>query len=91
MVDTATDPGHDETSARDQVCTAFATTATSDRNFLFTPPCSCPRCAPDEIVDERGPGTMWLTIDGRRVRRDVEALPLGAEGRSLLGDQPEAP
>lgn len=66
-------------------CTAFETSATTDRNTLFTPPCACPRCAPAESFEDDTPNTIWLRNDGRLVRHTVENMDLSAAGHELLG------
>ena len=53
-------------------------------NILFTPPCACPRCAPEEII-ESDDRHIWLPVQGRRVRFELTDMDLGATGRSLLG------
>jgi len=66
-------------------CTAQRDAQGDLPNPLFTPPCECPNCrvepTPAAIADG---DTMWLTVDGRRVRFDVDALTLGDESRALL-------
>lgn len=69
----------------DLECTAFDTSATTDRNTLFTPPCTCPRCTPTESLEDDSPTTIWLRSDGRLVRHDVENMELSSSGHDLLG------
>ncbi len=66
-------------------CTAFTTSATNDRNTLFTPPCACPRCTPVESLRDTTSNTIWLRTEGRLVRYDVENMQLNDAGRTLLG------
>lgn len=65
-------------------CTAIIREGESPPNLLFTPPCSCPRCAPDRIynrADEPG----WLRVRGDAQRYRVELLELGSTGKAVLG------
>jgi len=69
-------------------CTAFDTTATNERNALFTPPCECPRCTPPvpQRTEDGGPTTIWLRQrPGPPVRHDVIDLELGEGAKSQLG------
>lgn len=73
------------TDSDDIECTAFDTSAATDRNTLFTPPCACPRCTPVASLEDDAPNTIWLRNDGRLVRHDVENMQLGAAAHELLG------
>ena len=65
-------------------CKAIVGDGDSPPNPLFTPPCDCPRCAPETLHD-RTTGQQWLRIGGDRQRYRVEVLELGATGREVLG------
>jgi hypothetical protein len=71
----------------DVECTAAG--RTGDRpNILFTPPCSCPRCAPDPVDSDPSTadlGTIWVPVNGRPVRHSVAPAHLGQLGKSVLG------
>lgn len=65
-------------------CTATVVDGEARPNILFTPPCACPRCAPDQTYDtsrDRG----WLRVRGHQRRFRVEELTLGERGRAVLG------
>jgi hypothetical protein len=50
----------------------------------MTPPCACPKCAPDrDYSDKEEVG--WLRVSGLQQRLKVETLELGETGESLLG------
>ena len=53
-------------------------------NPLFTPPCACPRCAPDRTYD-RSLDDGWLRLPGQEQRYRVELVELGDIGRAILG------
>ncbi len=65
-------------------CTAVVAEGDERPNILFTPPCACPRCAPDAPTAGR-PDRNWLRLPGQRQRHRVEAIELGATGRHSLG------
>jgi hypothetical protein len=65
-------------------CTATVGDGEERPNILFTPPCACPRCAPDPVVRGR-PDRNWLRLPGDRIRYRVEVVTLGALGRDVLG------
>lgn len=65
-------------------CTAIVGDGEERPNILFTPPCACPRCAPDPVVDGR-PDRNWLRLPGDPQRHRVEVLDLGVTGRAVLG------
>jgi hypothetical protein len=68
---------------RDQPCTALD--SRDDRaDLLVTPPCDCPRCAPDRFYQKQD-DDGWLRMSGTRQRYRVEPFPLGAAGREVLG------
>lgn len=68
----------------EQKCSAQIPEGEAPPNPLFTPPCSCPRCAP-EITYEQSSGDGWLRLSGQRQRYRVELVELGATGRAILG------
>jgi len=73
-------------SADDVVCTAFGNDRPDATHFLFAPPCTCPRCAPDPLAELGDPDRhRWLRIPGHPQRLRVEAVELGQHGRSALG------
>lgn len=76
----------DEVSSVDEIeCTAIDRSGDpATANVLFTPPCACPRCAPQRFDTEPGPGVIWLPVGGRPVRHRVENLTLGETGRNYL-------
>ncbi len=65
-------------------CTAIVGDGEERPNILMTPPCSCPRCAPDPVVAGR-PDRNWLRLPGLAQRKRVEVVALGATGRTVLG------
>ncbi len=65
-------------------CTAVVKEGESPANPLFTPPCDCPRCAPEVIYDQVD-GDGWLRLSGHRQRYRVAMVELGATGRAVLG------
>jgi hypothetical protein len=65
-------------------CTAAAAHGDAPPNILFTPPCACPRCAPERTY-EQADGSQWLRLRGHRQRYRVEVVPLGETGRAVLG------
>lgn len=68
----------------DITCTAVTGDGEERPNILFTPPCACPRCAPDPVVSQR-PDRNWLRLPGLRQRHRVEVVALGETGRAVLG------
>ncbi|MCP3989101.1 MAG: hypothetical protein GY724_08500 [Actinomycetia bacterium] len=68
----------------EQECTAIVNEGEAPPNLLFTPPCDCPRCAPDRIYDNSA-DEGWLRIRGQKQRYRVEVIDLGATGRAVLG------
>lgn len=76
------------TNTDDIECTAIDRSGDpATANVLFTPPCACPRCAPQRFDAEAGPAVLWLPVDGRPVRHRVENLTLGPAGVRYLGQQ----
>jgi hypothetical protein len=68
----------------EQPCTALD--SRDDRaDLLVTPPCTCPRCAPDRYYATGEGDDGWLRMSGTRQRHRVEAFQLGATGRAVLG------
>lgn len=67
------------------VCTAQRDADGNAPNILFTPPCECLNCAPDELpaVNDQ-PEHMWLTSGGRRKRFEIDRVELGEEASGLL-------
>ncbi len=68
-------------------CTAIRSNGEPPDNILFTPPCDCPDCAPNQFYD-RPAGTGddgYLRVRGHRQRYRVEVVELGATGRAVLG------
>ena len=70
----------------DVECTAFERSATTERNALFTPPCTCPRCVAPDYDTTPDRTTIWLRTEGPPVRHRVEDMTLGHHGQALLGD-----
>lgn len=70
-------------AATDQPCTALDPRE-NRADLLVTPPCACPRCAPEQLFDVRG-DDGWLRMSGTRQRYRVAAFELGATGRAALG------
>ncbi len=68
----------------EQRCTANVKDGEAPSNVLFTPPCDCPDCAPDQIYDNSA-DKGWLRIRGQKQRHRVEVIDLGARGRAVLG------
>jgi hypothetical protein len=65
-------------------CTAPKNNGEIEPHLLMTPPCACPKCAPDrDYSDEEEVG--WLRVSGLQQRLKVETLELGETGESLLG------
>ena len=76
----------DSDNPREVECTALDRSGdVTTANALFTPPCACPRCAPQRFDDEPGPGVIWVPVDGRPVRHQVDDMTLGTTGQNLLG------
>ena len=68
----------------DTVCTALGNGREDERNFLFEPPCNCPRCKPELTAGDTG-SARWLRVSGRRQRFAVQPMTLGPAGRAMLG------
>lgn len=68
----------------EQACTAEVQEGDALPNPLFTPPCGCPRCAPDRTYEDRADGG-WLRMSGDPQRYRVEVVDLGTTGRAMLG------
>ena len=69
----------------ESVCKAVVAEGQAPPNPLFTPPCDCPRCAPDRIYETDGDDVGWLRISGDDRRYRVEVVALGATGKAVLG------
>lgn len=69
----------------EQPCTALD--SRDDRAALVvTPPCDCPRCAPDRFYQpDDDDDQRWLRMSGTRQRYRVEPFQLGSTGRAVLG------
>ncbi|MGF1597501.1 MAG: hypothetical protein ACFCVK_11330 [Acidimicrobiales bacterium] len=82
MTETPTEAGTEAWSSggggSGDVCTA----AEFEAQPLFTPPCSCSRCAPDRVYGRRQ--RAWLRVAGRAQRYRVELVELGETGRAAL-------
>ena len=65
-------------------CTAIVGDGDDRPNILMTPPCPCPRCAPEPITAGR-PDRNWLRLPGLAQRKRVEVVDLGRCGRAVLG------
>ncbi|MEL6984438.1 MAG: hypothetical protein AAFO29_18575 [Actinomycetota bacterium] len=65
-------------------CTAIVDNGEPTRHLLFTPPCACPRCAP-EPADQSRAERDWLRLPGQAQRHRVEEVTFGATGRTVLG------
>ena len=68
----------------DIACTAVVGDDGERPHLLFTPPCACPRCAPDPVVHRRV-DRNWLRLPGTATRYRVELVTLGQVGRAVLG------
>lgn len=68
----------------DDECSAELRDGESPPNPLFTPPCTCPACAPVHTYDRSG-GDGWLRVRGHQQRYRVRELELGALGKAVLG------
>ncbi|MGI9595643.1 MAG: hypothetical protein ACR2QK_05765, partial [Acidimicrobiales bacterium] len=71
-------------STTEDRCTAVVRDGDAPPNPLFTPPCACPRCAP-EVAYDRSTGDGWLRLSGHRQRYRVELVELGVAGKAVLG------
>lgn len=81
MEDAAT--GAPTGAATEDACTALD--PGDDRaDLLVTPPCACPRCAPDRSYEVRA-DDGWLRMSGTRQRYRVAPFELGTTGRTALG------
>lgn len=68
----------------EEECTAIVREGEAPPNPLFTPPCVCRLCAPDQFYD-RSTDSGWLRVRGDAQRHRVEVIELGATGRAVLG------
>ncbi|MEM7273996.1 MAG: hypothetical protein AAF547_13010 [Actinomycetota bacterium] len=70
----------------DPECTAVVADGEPPPNPLFTPPCTCPDCAPDRRYHGDGrPDRNWLRLAGDKRRHRVRPVTLGPRGRAMLG------
>lgn len=53
--------------------------------LVTTPPCDCPRCAPEEVYVPTPVDDGWLRRSGSSQRLRVARFELGATGRAVLG------
>ena len=65
-------------------CTATVADGDERPNPLFTPPCACPRCAPEPVLEGR-PDRDGLRLSGDPRRHRVRLVDLGETGRAVLG------
>jgi hypothetical protein len=66
-------------------CRAISRDGDPPDNPLFTPPCDCPRCAPDRTYDRDAGRDGWLRVLGHEQRYRVEVVELGTVGKAILG------
>lgn len=69
----------------ESACKAVVPEGQAAPNPLFTPPCDCPRCAPDRSYEQPGADDGWLRLSGDDKRYRVEVVALGVTGKAVLG------